>query len=73
MFMYMQMDVHNPSKEQNVLRAILPLHLTLQGSKQLGCLLIFLCNAKPSCEIAKWMAKHMLWQNMKINKIMQTT
>ena len=32
---------------------------------------MFLFNAKPSFEIAKWMAKHMLWQNMKINKIMQ--
>jgi len=39
----------------------------------LGVLLIFLYNAKPSFEIAKWMAKNMLWQNMKINKIMQKT
>ena len=44
------------------------LHLV---SRFLGFLLIFLYNAKPSFEIAKWMAKNMLWQNMKINKIMQ--
>ena len=46
---------------------------TLQVVRLLGFLRIFLYNAKPSFEIAKWMAKHMLWQNMKINKIMQKT
>ena len=40
---------------------------------KLSFLLIFLYNAKPSFEIAKWMAKDMLWQNMKINKILQKT
>ncbi len=44
-----------------------------QVARLLGFLRIFLYNAKPSFEIAKWMAKHMLWQNMKINKIMQKT
>ena len=42
-------------------------------ARLLGCLLVFLYNAKPSFEIAKWMAKNMLWQNMKINNIMQKT
>ena len=42
-------------------------------ARLLGCLRIFLYNAKPSFEIVKWMAKHMLWQNMKINQIMQKT
>ena len=42
-------------------------------ARLLGCLLIFLCDAKPSFEIAKWMAKNMLWQDMKINNIMQKT
>ena len=49
------------------------LSLTLQYFRFLGFLLIFLYNAKPSFEIAKWMAKDMLWQNMKINKILQKT
>ena len=44
-----------------------------QVARLLGFLRIFLYNAKPSFEIAKWMAKNMLWQNMKIIKIMQNT
>ena len=47
------------------------LRSTLQVFRLLGFFRIFLYNAKPSFEIAKWMAKHMLWQNMKINKIIQ--
>ena len=43
----------------------------LQGCEKLSCSLMFLYNAKPSFEIAKWMSRNMLWQNMKINKIMQ--
>ena len=42
-----------------------------QVARLLVFLRIFLYNAKPSFEIAKWMAKNMLWQNMKINKFMQ--
>jgi len=42
-------------------------------ARLLGFLLIFLYNAKPSFEISKWMAKHMLCENMKINKIIQKT
>ena len=56
-----------PAVEASILR------LTLHGCKKLSFLLIFLYNAKPSFEIAKWMAKDMLWQNMKINKILQKT
>ena len=52
-----------PNREQD-------LHLTLHSCKKLSFLLIFLYNAKPSFEIAKWMAKDMLWQNMKINEYM---
>ena len=44
-----------------------------QVARLLGFLRIFLYNAKPSFEIAKWMATNMLWQNAKINKIMQQT
>ena len=57
----------------SVLDMVMLLHLTLRGCKTLSVLLIFLYNAKPSFEIAKWMAKDMLWQNMKINKIIQKT
>ena len=49
------------------------LYLTLPGCKEVSCLRVFLYNAKPSFEIAKWMANNMLWQNIKINKIMQKT
>ena len=49
------------------------LHLSFQGCKKESFLHIFSYNAKPSFEIAKRMAKNMLWQNMKINKILQKT
>ena len=39
------------------------LRSTLQAFRLLGFLRIFVYNAKPSFEITKWMAKHMLWQN----------
>ena len=47
------------------------LHLSLQGCNKLPILLIFLYNAKPSFDIAKWIANNTLWQNMKIIKTIQ--
>ena len=41
--------------------------------QQLSFLDVFLYNAKPSFEIAKWIAKHIAWQNMKITAIIQQT
>ena len=51
--------------------AFLLIHLAFPGFRFSVLLQILSYSAKKSFEIAKSMAKHMQWQNMKINKIMQ--